>query len=59
MEPIQNFWAYFTEIQYYIDFIISIEDIMMYLTYVNAKINGLNDRGVIKKGKLSRPYLEL
>ena len=41
------------EVMHYVEFGISLPDILKYLTSVNAKINGLNDRGVIQKGKLA------
>lgn len=41
------------EVMHYVEFGISLLDILKYLTSVNAKINGLNDRGVIQKGKLA------
>ena len=47
------FGRIFSEIRHYLDFGISIFDTMKYLTSVNAKINGLMDRGVIKPGKLA------
>jgi len=47
------FGRFYTEIKYYLDFGISIEDIMKYLTSINAQINDLADRGVIQRGKLA------
>lgn len=41
------------EITHYKDFGIPAFDILAYLTAVNAKINGLDDRGVIRPGKLA------
>jgi imidazolonepropionase-like amidohydrolase len=42
-----------SEIKYYVEFGIPFFDILKYLTSVNAEINGLDDRGVIKPGKLA------
>jgi hypothetical protein len=42
-----------SEINYYVEFGIPFFDILKYLTSVNAEINDLNDRGVIKSGKLA------
>jgi imidazolonepropionase-like amidohydrolase len=47
------FGRIFSEIMHYADFGISVIDILKYLTSVNAKINGLADRGVIQPGKLA------
>lgn len=47
------FGRLFSEISYYLDFGIDFKDILRYLTSANATINQLNDRGVIKKGKLA------
>lgn len=41
------------EIMHYRDFGIPASEILTYLTTVNAKINGLDDRGVIRPGKLA------
>jgi imidazolonepropionase-like amidohydrolase len=42
-----------SEIKHYVEFGIPFFDILKYLTSVNAGINGLDDRGVIKPGKLA------
>ena len=42
-----------SEVKHYVEFGIPCYDILKYLTSVNAEINGLNDRGVIKAGKLA------
>ena len=42
-----------SEITHYDEFGIPAIDILKYLTSVNAKINGLDDRGVVQPGKLS------
>ncbi len=41
------------EVMHYVEFGISLPDILKYMTSVNAKINGLDDRGVIQPGKLA------
>ncbi|MCG6534337.1 MAG: amidohydrolase family protein, partial [Syntrophales bacterium LBB04] len=41
------------EVMHYVEFGIALPDILKYLTSVNAKINGLHDRGVIRQGKLA------
>lgn len=41
------------EVMHYVEFGIPLPDILKYLTSVNAKINGLHDRGVIRQGKLA------
>ncbi len=47
------FGRIFSEVKHYIEFGIPVLDILKYMTSVNAKINGLEDRGVIKPGKLA------
>jgi imidazolonepropionase-like amidohydrolase len=47
------FGRIFSEIVHYSEFGIPMIDILKYLTSVNAKINALDDRGVIQPGKLS------
>jgi imidazolonepropionase-like amidohydrolase len=47
------FGRIYTEIMHYVEFGISFCDILKYMTSVNARISGLNDRGVIQKGKLA------
>jgi len=42
-----------SEVKYYVELGIPFIDILKYLTSVNAEINGLDDRGVIKPGKLA------
>jgi len=42
-----------SEIMHYVEFGIPFFDILKYLTSVNAKINGLDDRGVIQPKKLA------
>lgn len=42
-----------SEVMHYVEFGIPFFDILKYLTSVNAKINGLNDRGVVQPGKLA------
>ncbi len=42
-----------SEVMHYVEFGIPFFDILKYLTSVNAKINGLDDRGVIQPGKLA------
>ncbi|MDD5343997.1 MAG: amidohydrolase family protein, partial [Smithella sp.] len=47
------FGRIYTEIMHYVEFGISFGDILKYMTSVNAKISGLNDRGVIQPQKLA------
>ncbi|MFZ2399822.1 MAG: amidohydrolase family protein [Smithella sp.] len=47
------FGRIYTEIMHYVEFGISFGDILKYMTSVNARISGLNDRGVIQTGKLA------
>jgi len=47
------FGRIFSEITHYFEFGIPIFDILKYLTSVNARIHGLDDRGVIERGKLA------
>ena len=42
-----------SEVMHYVEFGIPFFDILKYLTSVNAKISGLDDRGVIQPGKLA------
>ena len=47
------FGRLYSEILHYVEFGIPFFDILKYLTSVNARINGLNDRGIIQRGKLA------
>jgi len=42
-----------SEILYYVEFGIPGLDILKYLTSINAEINGLDDRGIIRPGKIA------
>ena len=42
-----------SEVMHYIEFGIPFSDILKYMTSVNAKISGLDDRGIIQPGKLA------
>jgi imidazolonepropionase-like amidohydrolase len=41
------------EVRHYVEFGISLLDTLKYLTSKNARINGLDDRGVVQQGKLA------
>jgi imidazolonepropionase-like amidohydrolase len=47
------FGRMFSEVMHYVEFGISFPNILKYMTSVNAKISGLNDRGVIQPEKLA------
>ena len=47
------FGRIYSEILYYVEFGISALDILKYLTSVNSQVNGLDDRGIIRPGKLA------
>ena len=51
--PTGFFGRLYSEITHYVEFGIPFFDILKYLTSVNAGINGLNDRGIIQRGKLA------
>jgi imidazolonepropionase-like amidohydrolase len=42
-----------SEVMHYIEFGIPFSDILKYMTSINAKISGLDDRGIIQPGKLA------
>jgi imidazolonepropionase-like amidohydrolase len=47
------FGRIYSEVMHYVEFGIPYYDILKYMTSVNAKISGLNDRGVIQPQKLA------